>query len=208
MARLASVDPSSTTRQSSGGRLCANTEFNVSASQGSALWQGITREMPDPCPRTGASFWVGDTFFNLMSSWSCLSPGACAPSTRPTRPRTRNYAYSHATPLIRCLTRMIPPFTLAPGPRSSLPERRNGLKRTCGAQLRTRVVTVLDFRDSWSINPLFLRQRSRVWRAINARARRMIETIGITNASAVTFATEPLRRAWLRFCRAWLRFCR
>lgn len=52
--------------------------------------------------------------------------------------------------------------------------------------------TVLDFRDSWSINPMFSRFRSPLVARVVKAARGLVERIGVRHASAVTFATEKL----------------
>jgi len=53
--------------------------------------------------------------------------------------------------------------------------------------------SVLDFRDSWSINPMFSRFRHRWQQALVRFLRGLIERIGIRYASAVAFATPGLR---------------
>ena len=58
--------------------------------------------------------------------------------------------------------------------------------------------TVLDFRDSWSVNPLFLPRRPTVSRWLVVRMRRLIEHVAIRHASAVTFVTDQLRDEYAR----------
>lgn len=53
--------------------------------------------------------------------------------------------------------------------------------------------SLLDFRDSWSINPMFSRFRHRWQRVLVRGLRGLIEGIGIRHASAVAFATPGLQ---------------
>lgn len=58
--------------------------------------------------------------------------------------------------------------------------------------------TILDFRDSWSINPLFLRKYRGLSRKLITWVRGGIEGLGVAHASAVTFATDRLRQDYAR----------